>query len=580
MYKNDKMTNKYEQVKNESIESGIYKVHSKAYKYALDMTLRELRQAVEGLYHNLNSLASRSGNTLPFSSINYGTCTLKEGQYIIDALLDGQIAGTGPDSRTSIFPCAIFQWDKTINGLPGTPNYDLFRKALVSCSKRIYPNFANCGWALQSKGQKYDRAEKQAALEILCAEDTKNSTNKYSAFKEWLLSHPVEANNLSLNINNNSINVDSWNDQKPFEIMSTMGCRTYNAYDVNSDRTFWLKQFIYIADNKKLPRWKMWSANQKDGRGNICPVTIIMPTIAMETVLYIKEEEIKMGMELSQENINNEFLRRLDSKIDEAREMLLERYAIICSQPEAAANLMWQNNTMYGYDGESVESAIKHGTLAIGQIGLAETLRLLTGHDHTDPYSMKLAHRIESLFNKKCAKFKEVDHLNFGVYYTPAENLCKTSLQKFRNRFGVIKGVSDQEFFTNSIHVPVYDNINAFDKIKLESELTGYSTAGCITYVELDAEVENNIDALEKIVVHGMECDVPYLAINRTLTYCKKCKTKGAFKKCPCCGAEGSDLEQLARVTGYLSTDVSMMNAGKQNEVSKRKKHTGLKIYI
>lgn len=566
------MTTKYSKVAETSIESDLYD-NKKAYKYAFEMTMKELRQSVEGLFHNLNSLASRSGNTLPFSSINYGTCTLKEGQYIIDALIEGQIAGTGPDQRTSIFPCAIFQWDKDINGKPGTPNYYLFRKALVSCSKRIYPNFANCQWTLQKKGQVYDREEKTKGLSLLLQYDEENGTDKVGALREWLLRNKTEANNLSLGVRDGKIFVHNWNDQKPFEIMSTMGCRTYNAYDVNSDRNFWLKLFLYIAENGKLPRWKMWSANQKDGRGNICPVTVIMPTIAMETKLYGEEKN------LSETELRKEFLKRLEKKIDEAHDMLIERYKIICSQPESAARLMWDNNTMYGYDGESVESAVKHGTLAIGQIGLAETLRLIVGHDHTDPEAMKFAGKIEELFNGKCAEFKKNDHLNFGVYYTPAENLCKTSLQKFRNRFGVIEGVSDQEFFTNSIHVPVYDDINCFDKIELESKLTGYSTAGCITYVELDSEIENNIDALEKIVVFGMEHDVPYLAINRTLTYCKKCKTKGAFTKCPNCGAEGKDLEQLARVTGYLSTDVSMMNAGKQDEVSKRKKHTGCRIF-
>lgn len=566
------MTTKYNKVAETSIESDLYD-NKKAYKYAFEMTMKELRQSVEGLFHNLNSLASRSGNTLPFSSINYGTCTLKEGQYIIDALIEGQIAGTGPDHRTSIFPCAIFQWDKDINGKPGTPNYYLFRKALVSCSKRIYPNFANCQWTLQKKGQVYDREEKTKGLSLLLQYDEENGTDKAGALREWLLHNQAEANNLSLGVLDGKISVHNWNDQKPFEIMSTMGCRTYNAYDVNSDRNFWFKLFLYITENGKLPRWKMWSANQKDGRGNICPVTVIMPTIAMETKLFGEEKN------LSETELRKEFLKRLEKKIDEAHDMLIERYKIICSQPESAARLMWDNNTMYGYDGENVQSAVKHGTLAIGQIGLAETLRLIVGHDHTDPEAMKFARKIEELFNSKCAEFKKTDHLNFGVYYTPAENLCKTSLQKFRNRFGVIEGVSDQEFFTNSIHVPVYDDINCFDKIELESQLTGYSTAGCITYVELDSEIENNIDALEKIVVFGMEHDVPYLAINRTLTYCKKCKTKGAFTKCPNCGAEGKDLEQLARVTGYLSTDVSMMNAGKQDEVSKRKKHTGCRIF-
>lgn len=568
---------KYDKVKNTSIEDIVYKSHKKVYKYALDMTLQETKQAVEGLFHNLNSLQSRAGAQLPFSSINYGTCTLPEGRYVINALLDGQIAGTGPDHRTSIFPCAIFQYDKEINGKPGSSNYDLFRKALLSCAKRIYPNFANCQWSLQKKGQIYDRTEKQEALTLLNIYDEKHGTDYKNVLREWLVSNPQEAYNLSLRVtDDNNITVVNWNVQKPFEIMSTMGCRTYNAYDVNSDRNFWLDMFLYIAKNGEMPRWKMWSANQKDGRGNICPVTIILPTIAMDAVK--KATECAEEGHPFQSNINNEFIHMLDKKIIEAHYMLLERYKIICSQPESAANFMWKNNTMYGYDGRDVESALRHGTLAIGQIGLAETLRILTGKDHTDKESMKLAHRIEKLFSDRCAEFKKEYKLNFGVYYTPAENLCKTSLRKFRDRFGVIKGVSDKEYFTNSIHVPVYDYINCFDKIKLESELTGYSTAGCITYVELDAEIEDNISALEKIVVYGMENDVPYLAVNRELSYCKKCKTRGAFKKCPKCGAEGEDIEQLARVTGYLSTDVSNMNAGKQAEVSERKKHTGNRI--
>lgn len=573
---------KYDKVKEVSIEDSVYN-NKNAYKYALDMTLKELKQSVEGLFHNLNSLCSRSGAQLPFSSVNYGTCTLKEGQYIINAMLDGSLDGTGPDHRTAIFPCVIFQYDKDINGMPNTPNYPLFKKALYSCSKRIYPNFANCDWSLQTKGQKYDRDEKRAAIEML-----KKDGKDLSKLSDWLISHEKEANNLSLivknsDINNSDILVADWNEQKPFEIMSTMGCRTYNAYDVNSDREFWYKMFDYIIENNELPNWFMWSANQKDGRGNICPVTIIMPSIAMDVVLWKKEREGNKengeNVIVSEDEMKEEFIKRLDVKIHEAKEMLLERFEIICSQSPSAAKLMWNNRTMYGFDGKDVRSAVKHGTLAIGQIGLAETLRLITGHDQTNSESMEFAKRIEKLFNDRCAEFKKEEHLNFGVYYTPAENLCKTSLRRFRDKYGVIENVSDQEFFTNSIHIPVYDEVDVFEKIKKESELTGYSTAGCITYVELDSEIENNTEAMEKIVNYAMnDCDIPYFAVNRNLSYCKKCGTKGDFKKCPNCGAEGSELEQLARVTGYLTTDVSNMNKGKQAEVSKRVKHTGCKI--
>lgn len=559
---------KYDKVKETSIEDKIWLKHKESYKYALDQTLKELAQGVESLFHNLNSLQSRSGNQLPFSSINYGTCTLKEGQYIIDALLEGQMKGTGPDHRTSIFPCAIFQYDRKINGSKNSPNYKLYRKALKSCAMRIYPNFANCGWTLQSKGQKFDREEKQNALDILY----KTEPDSYNKLTVWLENHKYESYMMSLHATDGLIFTDDWDDQKPHEIMSTMGCRTYNSYDINSDSDFWVKQFKYIAEHGELPRWKMWSANQKDGRGNICPVTIILPTIAMEAKQWA--EKYNKNLEERQ----NYFMKQLDIKIDQARQMLIERFTLICSQPEAAAKFMWNNNTMYGYDGESVSSALKHGTLAIGQIGLAETLRLLTeGKDQTTDEGMMLAKKIEGLFQQRCAEFKKNEHLNFGVYYTPAENLCKKSLQAFRERFGVIKGVSDQEFFTNSMHVPVYDKVDAFEKINIESQLTGYSSAGCITYVELDSEVENNIDAMEEIVNYAMDNDIPYFALNRRLSRCKNCGHTGDFEKCPVCGCE--DIEQLARVTGYLSTDVSNMNWGKQCEVGKRVKHTGCKLY-
>ena len=160
----------------------------------------------------------------------------------------------------------------------------------------------------------------------------------------------------------------------------------------------------------------MWSANQKDGRGNICPVTIILPTLAMEA----KQWSDKYNK--TQEERVNYFLKQLDLKINQAAQMLIERLTVICSQPEAAAKFMWNNNTMYGYNGESVSSAIKHGTLAVGQIGLAETLRLLVGVDQTDSeVGMTTAKKIEQLFKDKCSEYKHSTHLNFGVYYTPEQ---------------------------------------------------------------------------------------------------------------------------------------------------------------
>ena len=196
------------------------------------------------------------------------------------------------------------------------------------------------------------------------------------------------------------------------------------------------------------------------------------------------------------DNIIEVFMSLLDKKINEAKDMLIERYEYIISQNPASAKFMWENNTMMGYKPEDgINSAMRHGTLALGQIGLAETLQILIGKDHTTEEGMKLAKEIESLFQTRCKEFKEKYRLNFGVYYSPAENLCYTAMKKFQEQYGIIPNVSDKDFFTNSIHVPVWVKIDPFTKIDIESQLTGYSSAGCITYVELDTSILHNIDA-------------------------------------------------------------------------------------
>ena len=247
----------------------------------------------------------------------------------------------------------------------------------------------------------------------------------------------------SLRLYPNYANVDwsgnaGYDKNDPRTYFSTMGCRTANGWDING------------------------FGQLKDGRGNICPVTIIMPTLAMEADRDVEK-----------------FMALLDKKIHEAKDMLLERFDWICSQGPNSAKFMWENNVMAGYiPEEGIRSALKHGTLAIGQIGLAETLQLLIGCDHTKPEGMALAKRIEQLFKDRCAEFKQEHNLNFGVYYTPAETLCYTSMKKFQAKYGIIPNVSDKEFFTNSIHVPVWVEIDPFEKIDIESQLTGYSNAG------------------------------------------------------------------------------------------------------
>lgn len=462
--------------------------NAKVYQYAMDMTKRELNQAVEGMYHNLNTLQSRSGNQLPFTSINYGTCTLPEGRMVIEALLNASIKGIGKLHRTSIFPCGIFQMAKGINRAPGDPNYDMYQLALRSTAQRLYPNYANVDW---SGNEGYD----------------KNNVKTY---------------------------------------FSTMGCRTANGWDVNGFEQL------------------------KDGRGNICPVTIILPTLAMEA----KEYTIKnaTGEDLEGQTVAK-FMSILDQKLHEAKDMLIERFEWICSQSPESAKFMWENGTMAGYDGKDIRSALKHGTLAVGLLGMAETLQILIGEDQTCDNGLELAKKICQLYKDRCDEFKHKYSLNFGVYFTPAENLCFTAMQRFKAKYGNIKNVSDKEFFTNSVHVPVWREVTPFEKIDIESQLDGYSSAGCIAYVELDSTVKNNLGALETIVNYAMDHDIPYFAVNVPNDTCMECGYCDEIgDTCPECGSH--NIRRLRRVTGYLTGDyTTAFNLGKQQEVELRVKH-------
>ena len=301
-----------------------------------------------------------------------------------------------------------------------------------------------------------------------------------------------------------------------------------------------------------------------------------MPTLAMEAIELAAKENLDNGDYLNDNLVIECFMKLLNKKIEEAKDMLIERFDWICSQPMESARFMYENHTMAGYiPEEGIRSALKHGTLAIGQLGLAETLQILISKDHTTSEGMELAKRIEQLFKDKCAEFKEKYKLNFGVYYTPAENLCYTAMKKFKEKYGIIPNVSDKDYFTNSIHVPVWKKISPFDKIDIESQLTGYSSAGCITYVELDSTVKNNIDALEVLVNYAMDKDIPYFAINVPNDTCLECGYCDEFNDtCPECGSH--NIQQLRRVTGYLTGNYkTSFNDGKIQETEMRVKHGG-----
>lgn len=500
-------------IKDISITSGKYKAFEKAYKYAMDMTKKEMYQAAEGLYHNLNSLQSRSGNQLPFSSINYGTCTLEEGRMVIRALLEVSIDGVGKLHKTSIFPCGIFQKKKGVND-KGSKNYDLYKLAIKSTSKRLYPNYVNCDW---SGDQGY-------------------------------------------------------NEDDPRTYPSTMGCRTFSAVDINA------------PDEAH--------SHMKDGRGNIAPATIILPTLAMEARKKAQHDQ-------KDDYVVDYFMDILEKAICDCKDELIERFNWICAQNKNSAKFMYENNTFYSYNNdletEGIRGALKHGTLAIGQLGLAEALQILIGCDHTEEKGLELAKRIEEMFANKCAEYKSQYKLNFGAYFTPAENLSFTAFKKFKKKYGEVKNVtytdiegSDKkdyhEFFTNSMHVPVWKKIDPFDKIDIESQLTKYHKAGCITYVEIDECTQNNLKALEQLVDYAMEKDIPYFALNVSSDTCLSCGFQGQIdNECPVCGAYDTPghkvIQRLRRVTGYLTNDYeTSFNKGKQDEVKHRFKHTSLDV--
>ena len=303
---------------------------------------------------------------------------------------------------------------------------------------------------------------------------------------------------------------------------------------------------------------------------NIYPSNTTLPESSV-----ISEIKMSGSFLISLPYIIEEFLYILDRKIHEAKDMLIERYEWICSQEPESAKFMYENNVMKGYiPEEGIRSALKHGTLALGQLGLAETLQILVGCDHTEPTGMELAKKIEQLFKDRCAEFKNEYSLNFGVYYSPAENLCFTAMKKFKEKYGEIPKVSDRDYFTNSMHVPVWHKMSVFEKIDIESKLTGYSSAGCITYVELDSGIKNNLDALETLVLYAMEKDIPYFAVNVPNDTCLECGYCDEFNDhCPVCGS--GEIQQLRRVTGYLTGNYkTAFNAGKQAEVEDRVKHS------
>jgi ribonucleoside-triphosphate reductase len=458
---------------------------SDAYKFAIKQLEREGTQSGEAMYHNLNTLESRAGSQVPFTSINFGRDTSPEGRFVSRKMLEASLAGIGKHHLTPIFPISIFQYKQGCNADPGDPNYDLKQLALESLSKRIYPNFVNCD---------YSQAHEDP--------------------------------------------------DDPDTFYGTMGCRTALGYDRFSD------------------------SYNRVGRGNLVPNTMILPKLGIKYGICLGERE--------QPDLKG-FWNAFEGLLMLCEQGLLERFDIMVNQPPEAAPFMYQNGTMKDAKNcvMSNYEALKHGTLAMGYIGIAEMCQALFGKNHAEDKQVhEFALKVVKRINDYAKEASERHNLNFSCYATPAEGLCHTALKALRKQYGIIPGVTDHEFLTNSHHVPVWHEISIFEKLAIEAPFCKYPTGGCITYVELDSTFVKNTKAIEQIIDYAFkELDIPYLAFNFPIDSCLDCGYQGEFNaECPECGS--TNIQQLRRVTGYLTTDYRNFNKGKQSEVEHRIKHS------
>lgn len=468
-----------------SIDDDYFKEDKKIYQYAMDMLEKEGKQAAQGLYHNLNTLESRQGSQVPFTSINLGRDTTFEGRLVTKWIMEASIDGIGKNHLTSIFPISIFQYKAGTNANADDTNYDLKQLALESMSKRIYPNWCNC---------------------------------------DWSQAHETDGE------------PDTW--------FSTMGCRTMIGYDRNG--------LGYI----------------RQGRGNNVPNTIILPKLGIEFGICLGKR--------TEPDIEG-FWNAFEETLKLCEKGLLERFEIMVKQSPKSAPYMYQNNTIQDAREceETVFNALKHNTLAIGYIGVAEMCQALFGVNHVhDEAVHEFALSVVKRINEFAAEASERNNLNFSCYATPAEGLCRTALAALRKQYGIIENVTSHDFLTNSHHVPVWEEISIYDKLKVEAPFCRYPTGGCITYVELSSTFVKNTKAVEDIIDYAFKVlDIPYLAFNFPIDSCLECGYQGEFNdKCPQCGS--TNIQQLRRVTGYLTTDWHNFNDGKQAEVKERVKHS------
>lgn len=467
-------------------------MQSFAYEEAYKETDRQTYQSMEGFIHNLNTMHSRAGAQVPFSSINFGTDTSLEGRMVSKNLLLSLEKGLG-NGETAIFPILIFKVKEGVNLNPEDPNYDLFKLSCRVSAKRLFPNFS-------------------------------------------FLDAPF--------------NLKSYKPGQPETETTYMGCRTRVMGNVCGEEV-------------------------ASGRGNLSFTTINLPRLG-----------IKHGIVNGRSNANlDEFFEDLDEKIDLVIDQLLERMQIqgnkkVKNFPFLMGQGIWQGSDKLSPE-DTLQDVIKQGTLTVGFIGLAECLIALTGQHHGESEeSQELGLKIVSHMRKRMDEATEKYKLNFSLIATPAEGLSGRFTEIDKKIYGEIKGITDKEYYTNSFHVPVYYNISAFNKIKIEAPYHELTNGGHITYVELDGDTSNNLQAFETVIRSMKEMGIGYGSVNHPVDRDPVCGFSGVIPGtiCPVCGRneEESDIkfERIRRITGYLVGTVDRFNDAKKAEVRDRVKHT------
>lgn len=454
-----------------------------AHEMAMESTKRDTYQAMEGFIHNLNTMHSRAGAQVPFSSINYGLDTSWEGRLAIEQLLLATEAGLG-NGETPIFPIQIFRVKEGVNYNPEDPSYDLFRLAMRVSSKRLFPNFSFVDAPFNLQYYDPDRPETQVAY---------------------------------------------------------MGCRTRvlgNVYDPSREIS--------------------------NGRGNLSFTSINLPRLAIEAKGDV-----------------DKFFDLLSDMLNKVMKQLLDRYEVqsrrlVRNFPFLMGEGVWIDSDTLGPDDE-IGEVLKHGTLSIGFIGLAETLKSLTGKHHGESEeAQELGQFIVSYIRTFCDRKSKELQMNVTCLATPAESLSGRFVRMDKKRYGEIEGVTDRDYYTNSFHVPVYYPISAYDKIRIEAPYHALTNAGHISYVELDGDVSKNLEAFEKIIRCMKECGIGYGSINHPVDRDPICGYNGIIgDTCPCCGRteEEGKFERIRRITGYLVGTLDRFNNAKRAEEKDRVKH-------